>query len=66
MCKSWRVVLCEACGSEGRIYIDTYQRDEYGNMMEAAEECPYCEGTGGELIETQPIELADLDQMGVA
>src|SRR5215469_12794552 len=28
-----------------------------------SEPCPYCEGTGGELIETQAIEIEDLDQM---
>lgn len=65
MCNE-RIVLCEACGSEGRFYIDTYRRDEYGNVMERVEECKYCEGTGGEIIETQPIELADLEQMAGA
>lgn len=46
-----RVVLCEACGSEGRI------SDDYGN-----DPCPWCEGTGGEVILVQPIEMADLEQ----
>lgn len=51
-----RVVLCEACGSEGRIYCGQYE-DERDTGP-----CPWCEGTGGELIETQPITLADLDE----
>lgn len=52
----YRVVLCEACGSEGCVY------HAYGNDPEAdwIEPCSYCEGTGGELIEVEPIEEEDL------
>lgn len=60
MCNA-RVILCEACGSEGRIRWGSRQFDNYGNEMEHDEPCPYCEGTGGEIIETQPIEMEDLD-----
>ena len=54
-----RIVACEACGTEGRIY--------HGNgdkPWDYVEECPYCDGTGGEIITTQPIEMADLDSEG--
>jgi hypothetical protein len=56
---SSRIVACEACGTEGRIY--------HGNgdkPWDYVEECPYCDGTGGEIITTQPIEMADLDSEG--
>lgn len=55
-----RIVLCGACGSEGRIYWRSYRCDEYGNEMERSEPCNCCEGTGGEIIEVEPIELEDL------
>ncbi len=51
-----RILPCEACGSEGRIYSghpnDPHPRDEGP--------CPWCEGTGGEIIETEPVTLDDL------
>jgi DnaJ-class molecular chaperone len=46
----YRVVLCEACGSEGRL-VDDY----YGDKP-----CKWCDGTGGEVIKVQPIEQHDL------
>jgi hypothetical protein len=51
----YRIVFCEACGSEGRILTSNggpYETD-HG-------ECPYCEGTGGEIIEVLPIEAEDI------
>lgn len=58
----YRVVLCETCGSEGRLCYDTGIRcRETGAAMERYEPCPWCEGTGGEIIEVQPIEMEDLD-----
>ena len=52
-----RIVPCETCGTEGRIYRghpnDPNPRDDGP--------CPACEETGGEIIEVQPIELEDLD-----
>lgn len=46
----YRVVGCEACGTEGQIYSDEY----------TSVPCPWCEGTGGEVIEVYPIEMKDL------
>jgi hypothetical protein len=52
-----RIVLCEVCGSEGRILTghpnDPYPRD--------GGPCPACEGTGLEVIEVEPITEEDLD-----
>lgn len=49
-------IPCERCQSEGRIYRghpnDPNPRDEGP--------CPVCEGTGGELVETQPVTMEDL------
>lgn len=56
--KEPRIILCEHCGSEGRIYSghpnDPNPRDEGP--------CQVCHGTGSEIIETEPIEIEDLDQ----
>lgn len=60
MCPNLRIVLCEACGSEGRIYFDVSDRD---GPMEASEPCPWCDGTGGELVEVLPITMEDLDEL---
>lgn len=51
-----RLVLCEACGSEGRILICDGGPDERDHG-----ECPACNGTGRELVEVEPIEMDDLD-----
>lgn len=51
-----RVVLCEACGSEGRIY-----RGQYDDERDCGE-CPACEGTGGEIVAVTPITVDALDQ----
>lgn len=50
-----RIVLCQTCGSEGRIYCGPApdERD--------CGECPDCEGAGSVVIEAQPIEISDLD-----
>ena len=58
-----RIVLCDHCGSEGRVRTGFYSHDQYGNEMLDERECPSCEGTGGEIIETQPIDMRDLDIM---
>lgn len=55
MC-SERIVLCEACGSEGRIYRGLYEDERDCGP------CLVCEGTGHEVIATEPIEMHDLDQ----
>lgn len=49
-----RIVLCDACGSEGLLY--------HGDPDDGwIEDCPYCEGTGGEIISTEPIDEDDLE-----
>ncbi|MGY3609892.1 MULTISPECIES: hypothetical protein [unclassified Bradyrhizobium] len=58
-----RVVLCEACGSEGRLFTLTHISREDGQWDGHSEPCPWCEGTGGEVIETQPIDMEDLEEM---
>jgi hypothetical protein len=55
-----RIVACEACGTEGRRY---YSVAGQWDSVDGGP-CPYCEGTGGEIITTQPIEMADLDSEG--
>lgn len=51
-----RIILCETCQSEGRILRGPESEPtDYGP-------CPVCDGTGEEIIETQPIEIDDLDQ----
>ena len=53
-----RIVACEACGTEGRVLVTMpgeWDPEDRGP-------CPYCEGTGGEIITTQPIEMEDLDE----
>lgn len=52
--QSPRIVLCECCGSEGRIYRGRYEDER------DCGQCPACKGTGYEVIETEPIELEDL------
>lgn len=53
-----RFVLCEACGSEGRILSSRYG----GNDPDTIDcgPCPVCEGTGSMEIEVEPIEMEDL------
>lgn len=61
MCNA-RIIPCEACGTEGRLYVTDYDYENgWGERDDGP--CPWCEGTGGELIETQSIELADLEDM---
>jgi hypothetical protein len=55
---SGTIVPCEDCGSEGRIIVSapTY----YEPLAERdLGPCPTCEGTGGALIETEPLEPED-------
>lgn len=51
-----RVVPCEDCGTEGKIYQGQYEDERY------ICDCGTCEGTGGALIHTRPIDIDDLDQ----
>ena len=50
-----RIVPCEACGTEGRIL-----RGQYEGERDCGQ-CPVCNGTGCEIIEVEPIEMADLE-----
>jgi len=45
VCDNERVVYCDACDGTG--YCDGF-------------ECPYCHGTGNEVIIVEPIDLEDL------
>lgn len=54
-----RIVPCEACSTEGRI-LRGHPNDP---NPEDCGPCLYCEGTGGEIIETEPIEMEDLDAL---
>lgn len=49
-----RVIPCRTCDSEGRIYRGLYEDERDCGP------CPDCEATGGEIIETDPVELDDL------
>lgn len=51
-----RIMPCERCGSEGRLYSG---RANDPNPHDDGP-CPVCEGTGGEIIETEPVTLDDL------
>ena len=55
MCNA-RIVLCEACSSEGRLLTNNggpYDTD-HGP-------CPCCSATGYAVIETEPVDLEDLE-----
>jgi hypothetical protein len=60
-----RIVGCETCRTEGilRHFTHSYIDHRNGGIVECGseEDCPWCEGTGGEIIETQPITLEDLE-----
>ena len=49
-----RIVPCERCQTEGRIYCGQYEDEQDCGP------CPVCEGTGGEIVETEPVTLEDL------
>ena len=49
-----RLVLCSACGSEGRV-IRHFCGDDHDEGP-----CPVCEGTGSEIVEVEPIDMEDL------
>lgn len=54
-----RVVPCETCGTEGRLYerVTTYERNAapHDDLVDTGP-CPDCEGTGGELVKVEPVE----------
>ena len=50
-----RVILCDACASEGRVLTS-----DGGPFDKDHGPCPCCNGTGMEEIEVEPITLDDL------
>jgi DnaJ-class molecular chaperone len=54
-----RIVLCEACGGDGRVWTSRYGGND-PDVWDAGP-CPVCEGTGDEIVEVQPIEMEDLE-----
>jgi hypothetical protein len=61
-----RVVLCETCGSEGRIYVTCTDYSPHWGYTQGQVDigrCEACEGTGGELIGVAPIDEDDLENM---
>lgn len=54
-----RIVPCEACGTEGCRYFGHPNAPDH----EYCEPCPYCEGTGGEIVTVEPVGLIDLDEL---
>lgn len=59
-----RIVGCEACGTEGRIYVTEHCWDHHTGPYWGERDtgpCPWCDGTGGEIIETRPIAMEDLE-----
>jgi hypothetical protein len=60
-----RVVGCEVCGTEGCAQAALYDgmchcRYNGRSPKECIDACPWCEGTGGEVIAVEPIEMGDL------
>lgn len=59
-----RIVPCETCGTEGRIFYRGYVYEPgctHAHIGDARdEECPDCEGACGVLIAVEPITLEDL------
>lgn len=51
------LVPCECCQSEGRLY-----RGQYEDERDCGE-CPVCEGTGGALVDSEPVTMEDLDEI---
>jgi hypothetical protein len=67
MCEpSWRIVPCEACGTEGCNRLLSGDGDccicrYQGARPEGCPEgCISCDGTGGALIATEPVDLDDI------
>jgi hypothetical protein len=53
-----------SCDGEGHLYQRIgWHSPEFGGQWQEEEEvgrCPYCDGTGREIIEVEPIEMEDL------
>lgn len=55
------LVLCDHCGGEGRLLRSRYGGND-PDLFDAGE-CPVCNGTGLEEVETTPVEMDDLERM---
>jgi len=53
--EDYRLVCCAGCDGEGRLY--------FGHPEWSLEPCPYCEGTGGELLACEPLDETDAEHI---
>ena len=53
------LIPCTKCGSEGRLYVDDTRRWDLEPRERDDGECPVCEGTGMEEIETFELDGPD-------
>lgn len=51
------LILCETCQSEGRILTSNGGPDDIDNGQ-----CPVCDGTGMELVESEAATLEDMEE----
>lgn len=56
----WTVWECPVCLGEGVVVHDCGIDYRTGAIMEHSEECAECEGSGGVLWRTEPVEESDL------
>lgn len=54
-----RIVQCAACNGEGRMFEPCCDWQHGPGEIDVGP-CEECEGTGGQVIETEPVELEDL------
>jgi hypothetical protein len=55
-----RIVPCEECGTEGRIYLRRFGSTLPDDVYDAGA-CPVCGGECSVIVEVQSIEMEDLD-----
>lgn len=61
--EDFRLKPCEHCQSEGRIIRTVSRHWGLEPREEDCGECPVCEGTGMELVETEPLDELDVEYM---
>lgn len=64
---NFRIVECAACGGEGRILVSGWVYEHgcgvpHRDLLDDGR-CDLCDGTGGEIIETEPVTLEDLEEL---
>ena len=62
------LTFCEACGGEGRMYVSAWGYEPgcghaHNHFEDDRGECQACEGHGRTLVESQPVNLDDLDDI---